>query len=122
MKRATNKMNPELKAKWLTALRSGEYQQTQGRLYRPNPVLMSDLEPTPYPSGYCCLGVLALCAGKTVEDMSRSVNHNLMDVGMGKWDEGSVGIDPDAEDYLTDMNDKEQKSFAEIADWVEANL
>lgn len=37
-------MNPEVKAKWLAALRSGEYEQTEGRLHDK--------------VGYCCLGVL----------------------------------------------------------------
>lgn len=37
-------MNPEWKAKWVAALRSGEYQQSQRALKTEN--------------GYCCLGVL----------------------------------------------------------------
>lgn len=39
-------MNPEIKARWVAALRSGEYQQTRGRLR------------TLAGSGFCCLGVL----------------------------------------------------------------
>lgn len=42
------KMKPEIKAKWLTALRSGDYQQGKGYLRRQ--VDGSDQ--------YCCLGVL----------------------------------------------------------------
>lgn len=38
-------MNPEIKAKWLTALRSGQYEQTTKALHRKA-------------DGYCCLGVL----------------------------------------------------------------
>lgn len=38
-------MNPEIKAKWLTALRSGKYEQTTKMLHRTG-------------NGYCCLGVL----------------------------------------------------------------
>jgi len=37
-------MNPEVKQKWLTALRSGEYKQSQQKLKTTE--------------GYCCLGVL----------------------------------------------------------------
>jgi hypothetical protein len=37
-------MNPEIKARWVAALRSGEYQQTTGNLRTEN--------------GFCCLGVL----------------------------------------------------------------
>jgi uncharacterized protein YeaC (DUF1315 family) len=39
-----NKMNPEIKQKWISALRSGEYEQGDGKLYSGQ--------------GYCCLGVL----------------------------------------------------------------
>lgn len=45
----TEPMNPDVKAKWLEALRSGEYQQTDGFLRT-----RSD--------GYCCLGVLSQIA------------------------------------------------------------
>jgi hypothetical protein len=38
-------MNADVKAKWVAALRSGEYAQTRGYLHRAR-------------SGYCCLGVL----------------------------------------------------------------
>jgi hypothetical protein len=38
-------MNPEVKAKWLEALRSGKYIRTAGELRSPT-------------NGYCCLGVL----------------------------------------------------------------
>jgi len=37
-------MNPQIKQKWVSALRSGEYQQTQKRLRTED--------------GFCCLGVL----------------------------------------------------------------
>jgi hypothetical protein len=39
-----NPMNPQIKQKWLSALRSGDYQQTQGHLHNEY--------------GFCCLGVL----------------------------------------------------------------
>jgi hypothetical protein len=39
------KMNPKVKAKWLAALRSGEYEQTVGKLNDNH-------------GGFCCLGVL----------------------------------------------------------------
>ncbi len=37
-------MNPQIKQKWVSALRSGDYQQTQERLRKED--------------GFCCLGVL----------------------------------------------------------------
>ena len=39
-----NKMNPEIKQKWVNALHSGKYEQGNGKLYSGQ--------------GYCCLGVL----------------------------------------------------------------
>ena len=39
-----SKMNPEVKAKWVAALRSGEYKQVEGALKKG--------------IGFCCLGVL----------------------------------------------------------------
>jgi hypothetical protein len=43
-------MNPEIKAQWTAALRSGEYQQSEGKLRTDD--------------GYCCLGVLCDLAVK----------------------------------------------------------
>ena len=48
-------MNPEVKKRWLAALRSGEYAQTTGKLHRLDPDVF---EPNDIPAGYCCLGVL----------------------------------------------------------------
>lgn len=56
-------MNAEVKALWLDALRSGEYQQTKGRLRRDNPIDPEDLDDG-YNAGYCCLGVLCDLAVK----------------------------------------------------------
>lgn len=41
------KMNPEIKAKWIAALRSGDYEQAKGSLRDFN-----------NPNAFCCLGVL----------------------------------------------------------------
>jgi len=46
-------MNPEVKTLWINALRSGEYQQTQGWLNKG--------------TGFCCLGVLCDLYLKTVK-------------------------------------------------------
>lgn len=55
-------MNPEIKKKWLEALRSGKYEQTTGKLCEKN----GDFE------GYCCLGVLTDLYVKE---------------GLGKWEQ-----------------------------------
>jgi hypothetical protein len=46
MKIKESKMKPEIKQKWCSALRSGEYQQGRGRLRDRS-------------NGFCCLGVLS---------------------------------------------------------------
>lgn len=101
-------LNTEVKTKWLEALRSGKYKQGRGKL------CSADRE-------YCCLGV-------------------LIDV-MGLWDDkdypgdlragGHSGIlcykhetelDLRDTDILMGMNDRDGKTFLEIADWIEENL
>lgn len=47
-------MTPELKTRWLAALRSGEYSQVRGTLKNRD--------------GYCCLGVLCEIAGNNLEE------------------------------------------------------
>lgn len=54
-------MDKQVKAEWVKALRSGEYEQTQGKLHR------TEAEEKPgrdFPPGYCCLGVLCDLAVK----------------------------------------------------------
>ena len=87
------KMDPELKAKWTAALRSGEYTQTRFRLQRP-------------PEGYCCLGVLSCLLGRIDE---------------GYYPTAEVGGQP-TENDLINLNDYEGYDFPTIADWIEENL
>jgi len=113
-------INVELKNKWLAALRSGDY--VQG-----NTFLLKD-------GKYCCLGVLCELAAK---DNSRII------VGPGDRDD-SIAFDSFANTVpisvmsqlithnlpLYDvmwgtairMNDKERKTFPEIADYLERAL
>lgn len=51
-----NKMNPEVKSKWVAALRSGEYRQGICFLKRDTPAKV--------PPTFCCLGVLCDLAEK----------------------------------------------------------
>ena len=69
-------MNKRVKQLWLEALRSGEYDQTVGRLQR--------TDADGHPEGFCCLGVLC--------DLYRK------ETGRGEWDEdGYFVLDGDAE-------------------------
>lgn len=102
-------MDAQLKQKWVEALRSGEYPQCQGMLHSKD-------------GGYCCLGVAATVAGYKIDrHRDEVVRPN------GSIDESSYGA---LEDFgllssvrgpLIEMNDR-GKSFAEIADYIEANI
>jgi hypothetical protein len=91
------KMDPEIKAKWVEALRSGKYQQEFGGLGKGTKL--------------CCLGVLSVVVqGRPcVLPWSEMVpNHGaLIELNDGP---------------MIDREFRGDKSFAEIADYIEANL
>lgn len=105
-------MNPELKTKWVAALRSGQFKQGRGRLH--------------FYGTYCCIGVLAVVQGVNLSADERfqfedsictsSLPENLM-----------AGLDQLTTGNLADMNDghgadKPGMTFAQIADYIEAHL
>lgn len=118
-------MNKDVKSQWVSALRSGEYEQGRGRLERDGK--------------FCCLGVLcdlAVKAGvaKRVDDV------HLLDGGVGfaslgnpmdssaatppwavmRW--ARIGSDPLPAltiRELVNMNDIQELSFEQIADIIE---
>lgn len=104
-------MNKEIKAKWLEALRSGKYEQGICILRS------SDDE-------YCCLGVL--CDVVDSEGWSLSGNkykfHEYSTALLPTAVSRQTEISGDSQTILTEMNDSDNKSFAEIADWIEENL
>lgn len=106
MKKLTGK---QLRARWVKALRSGEYGQTTGSLYRS----AND--------AYCCLGVLCEVAGlnrlgnaKTLDRSTRfRPLRDALDLGSAK---------AGAQEKLIDLNDEEFWSFKRIATWIEKNV
>lgn len=105
-------MDAELKAKWVKALRSGEYQQAKDHLRRGG--------------GFCCLGVLCEISG-TGAWQERG---GFFDYIIGDWRasqylppilRSQYRISDDQCDPLMSMNDK-GVPFEEIADYIEANL
>lgn len=125
-------MNPEIKARWVSALRSGEFLQGGGALKKYYPARGA--------SEHCCLGVyceLAAAAGHATQEPYTphrefvAEEQNLMKfkdlIGVGDAGfptdllMGWGGLDLQSAHLLASMND-EGKSFAEIADWIEANL
>ena len=111
-------MNEQVKQKWLSALRSGDYQQTQNRLRKED--------------GFCCLGVLCDIYGK-----EHNVEWELVDAGVYMFQYGDqylpspvmewAGIETDSPSicggylYLSAFNDSGY-TFNEISDLIEEHL
>lgn len=96
------------KENWLKALRSGEYEQTKGRLFDPEF------------NAYCCIGVFAKCNDIPVDE----TGHHMLDSGGENcgYMHLTNQIEPSEVDKLWGMNDKDELSFEEIADYIEQNL
>jgi hypothetical protein len=104
-------MDAQLKAKWVEALRSGEYEQARGHLndHKHNT--------------FCCLGVLADIQdgiewrnlGCPYIDEDCVANHGLL------LPPASGGLISELQQILAEKND-EGCSFAQIADYIEENL
>ena len=107
------KMDPELKVKWLEALRSGKYRQAQSGLR---------LRISSSVVGYCCLGVA--CNVISNRRWHRSDEEaSMFDWGDVVYHTNHLDfLDEKAVERLITMNDDEEASFEDIADWVEINL
>ncbi len=116
-------MNAEWKAKWVEALRSGNYQQAQHRLKK---IVIVDGQPA---MGLCCLGVLC-----EVYDPSILADApDITGVVYPKTGGGNGMFLPSQVADAADIGQKEQEalvccndswgwSFSQIADHIEKNL
>lgn len=115
--------DPDLKAKWLAALRSGEFPQANGYL---KAVVDPSYSPTT-PNGkvgYCCLGVLCMVQG--VDMATQLLRLNVSDLPATF----AGGLSVDEMHLLAAMNDGsgfkdkfyEKTNFSGIADHIEAHL
>lgn len=139
------KMNPEVKTRWLEALRSGKFKQGLKSLF--SPASSTDVGE----GSYCCLGVLCEIEGALVrvgDGVHRGVRISEAGVEgdrteyyrppaalLQKWGL-STHFDVDAVGHLVRMNDgptrfairpveglEDRKyTFPEIATWIEENL
>lgn len=110
-------MKAEVKEKWVKALRSREFKQTDG-------CLKKELKPDKF--GYCCLGVLHEIDGgkwrkedycKDFYTRSKS-SYNSSDTDLiGK--KFARGLTKEQKQTLINMNDDQDKKFYEIANWIE---
>lgn len=104
-------MQKQLRDKWVEALRSGKYVQGHSQLRTE--------------VGFCCIGVL--CDVINPSDWRRHGLSNMWIYGttalnMPTAVAGFAKLTSDAENYLTILNDRERKSFPEIADYIEQNV
>lgn len=109
-------MNKWVKRKWVRALRSGGYRQTQR---------WTIIKEDDGSLGYCCLGVLAC---EMAPEFIRPHPYNEEAFGIdGKTtilpDDFAIllGLSQNAQSTLASLND-EGKTFDEIADYIEENL
>jgi len=98
-------MDAKLKAKWVKALRSGEFNQRRGALYRK--------ERPGFEAGYCCLGVLAKVKGRSIDDLLNA--DFLEDVGINRC------LNQDTQICLAQLNDA-YVPFEMIAGFIHENL
>lgn len=90
-------MDAKLKADWVAALRSGEYEQARLRL-RDGQKL-------------CCIavGYVVLTGGRPTFTRTRIASD-------------AIGLVLGEQDKLVNLNDFSEKTFPEIADYIEQNL
>jgi hypothetical protein len=106
-------MNEEIKQKWVAALRSGKYPQTQETLQAED--------------GFCCLGVLCEVMelpkeySAPVERSYYFFNNKGMEKELSVEFLKYVGLTTPQESELIDLNDVAHYSFSEIADYIEEN-
>lgn len=104
-------MNPEWKMKWLRALRSGKYKQTEGALNKGNQRM-------------CCLGVLCdIVDPKGWTKTSDGFRHH----GKYSFPPSSVslkvGLTRDDELELAEVNDeREPNAYRSVIRYIEKNL
>lgn len=103
-------MNADIRARWLAALRSGEYRQGQGRLRDGN--------------AFCCLGVCAMIIdseGWQIQPGGRWLHQDRL-ATLSLCTLASIGLTYHEQSMLSSMNDDESLPFPEIADWIEQNI
>ena len=102
-------MDQDVKARWVTALRSGAYTQCRRRLHTGDK--------------FCCLGVLCAVEGLAQNSDDEYEYEGEFDrVALPSNFRTYMYITKDEEDSLIGLNDIQMKTFKEIADWIEEKL
>jgi hypothetical protein len=113
-------MNRELKTKWIKALRSGKFLQGRKRLR------VKEIAEDKTVERFCCLGVLCEVAG-LARSHSGYLDAEDADYGSASYppERFPNGLSPPdwhIQAQLAAMNDGDELTFAEIADWIEENV
>lgn len=111
-------MNPEVKQRWLDALRSGKYKQ--GKRY-----LRAASKQNHDSYAYCCLGVLCDLMNPKGWRGSLFTWSSPADQKIGYLPDSlgrELGLPHELQCSLAQMNDSDEADFNEIAEWIEANL
>lgn len=108
-------MDEEWRKRWVAALRSGKYKQTQGQLR---------LGSSPEYHSYCCLGVLCEISGlghwqSASGGMFVDTQYNHSNAQLPFTLSKQLGLGPLQQEYLTRLNDVHVATFARIADIIE---
>lgn len=108
-------MDQKIKQKWIRALRSGRYKQTQNQLHDGK--------------AYCCLGVLCRVVGAKYQNRAFHWNGYSERGILPDKLRRELKITPSQEDRLTIMNDGDYskeytapQTFKQIADYIEKYL
>jgi hypothetical protein len=107
-------MNKELKNKWISALRSGVYEQVTGCLRTP---AGSPYGRTPH-AAHCCLDVLLCVSGERRGPQMACEQGGEADYQLVEKLVGGQRIRL----KLQDMNDLDERTFRQIADYIEKHL
>jgi hypothetical protein len=102
-------MELEIKEKWVQALESGEYNQGRGQLIDEY-------------GNLCCLAVLGKCQGLKFKGSDEFDGEYIPGTYSSYSQLVQFGLDGVNQDKLITMNDNEQKSFKEIAEYIKENL
>lgn len=107
-------MDPQVKEDWVEALRSDEYVQGKDYLCKDNK--------------HCCLGVL--CEITDTDVVAKSINGGTIYAYKGETNTAllsenlkeEIGLADDDVDELIFLNDTQEVTFDEIADYIEVYL
>lgn len=107
-------MNKKIKAKWIKALKSGDYKQGTGQLRDKD-------------NNFCCLGVLCNLYAQDNPEVAKHETdpQKFKDCFSFPPDIVSsdyAGLDYEVESVLAVMNDQQGKSFKQIANWISKNI